>query len=158
MSLATREQKAVVTDFCACRALWFFHAMKERIRIRLNKELPINSTENFTARQSSIGCCTSVTGANHLLGDTQNLLSLAKNASRLLLMRSSLMPLQQATARCKSYLTVLACYTVISPAKSHSISLRTSSVGRPFPSRYISLVRAASTVLSWPLTTPASIS
>ena len=38
MSLATREQKAVVTDFCACRALWFFHAMKERIKIRLNKE------------------------------------------------------------------------------------------------------------------------
>ena len=38
MSLATREQKAVVTDFCVCRALWFFHAMKERIRIRLNKE------------------------------------------------------------------------------------------------------------------------
>ena len=30
MSLATREQKAVVTDFCACRALWFFYAMKER--------------------------------------------------------------------------------------------------------------------------------
>ena len=38
MSLATREQKAVVTDFCACRALWFFHAMKERIKIRLNNE------------------------------------------------------------------------------------------------------------------------
>ena len=32
MSLATREQKAVVTDFCACRALWFFHAMKEHIK------------------------------------------------------------------------------------------------------------------------------
>ena len=38
MSLATREHKAVVTDFCVCRALWFFHAMKERIKIRLNKE------------------------------------------------------------------------------------------------------------------------
>ena len=50
MSLATREQKAVVTDFCACRALWFFHAMKERIKQVENKELPINNTENFTAR------------------------------------------------------------------------------------------------------------
>ena len=36
MSLATREQKAVVTDFCACRALWFFHAMKERIKIKID--------------------------------------------------------------------------------------------------------------------------
>ena len=36
MSLATREQKAVVTDFCACRALWFFHAMKERIRFKID--------------------------------------------------------------------------------------------------------------------------
>ena len=35
MSLATREQKAVVTDFCVCRALWFFHAMKERIRFKI---------------------------------------------------------------------------------------------------------------------------
>ena len=34
----------------------------------------------------------------YLLHHTQNLLSLAKNASRLLLMRSSLMPLQQAAA------------------------------------------------------------
>ena len=51
MSLATREQKAVVTDFCACRALWFFHAMKERIKQVENKELPINNTDNFIARQ-----------------------------------------------------------------------------------------------------------
>ena len=32
MSLATREQKAVVTNFVLCRALWFFHAMKEHER------------------------------------------------------------------------------------------------------------------------------
>ena len=68
MSLATREQKAVVTDFCACRALWFFHAMKERIRIRLNKERLTGHRKLYSKTISPIECCTSVTGANHLLG------------------------------------------------------------------------------------------
>ena len=99
MSLATREQKAVVTDFCACRALWFFHAMKERIRIRLNKEKLTGHREVYSNTISSIEYYTSITGATHLLGRTQNLLSLAKSASRLLLMRSSLMPIQQAATR-----------------------------------------------------------
>ena len=71
MSLATREQKAVVTDFCACRALWFFHAMKERIRIRLNKEKLTGHRGVYSKTISSIGYYTSITGANHLQGRTK---------------------------------------------------------------------------------------
>ena len=70
MSLATREQKAVVTDFCVCRALWFFHAMKERIKIRLNKEKLTGHRGVYSNTISSIEYYTSITGANHLLGRT----------------------------------------------------------------------------------------
>ena len=39
MSLATREQKAVVTDFCACRAFLLLLSDKKEIKeIRLSKE------------------------------------------------------------------------------------------------------------------------
>ena len=64
MSLATREQKAVVTDFCACRALWFFHAMKERIRIRLNKERLTGHRGVYSNTISSIERCTYVAKAH----------------------------------------------------------------------------------------------
>ena len=64
MSLATREQKAVVTDFCACRALWFFHEMKERIRIRLNKERLTGHRGVYSNTISSIERCTYVAKAH----------------------------------------------------------------------------------------------
>ena len=70
MSLATREQKAVVTDFCACRALWFFHAMKEHIKIRLSKERLTGYRGVYSKTISSIEYYTSITSANHLLGRT----------------------------------------------------------------------------------------
>ena len=63
MSLATREQKTVVTDFCACRALWFFHAMKERIRIVLNKEKLTGHRRVYSNTISFIEYYTGITGA-----------------------------------------------------------------------------------------------
>ena len=71
MSLATREQKAVVTDFCACRALWFFHAMKERIRIRIKQRKTHGPPKTIEQDISSIEYYTGITGSNHLLGRTQ---------------------------------------------------------------------------------------
>ena len=67
MSLATREQKAVVTDFCACRALWFFHAMKERIKIRLNNEKLTGHRGVYSNTISSIEYYTSITGATSFI-------------------------------------------------------------------------------------------
>ena len=76
MSLAPRKQKAVVTDFCACRALWFFHAMKERIKIRLNNEKLTGHRGVYSNTISSIEYYTSITSATLFIRHTQNLLSL----------------------------------------------------------------------------------
>ena len=84
---------------CVCKQTCSFLSNKKEIKeIRLNKERHTGHRKLYSKTISSIEYYTSITGATHLLGRTQNLLSLAKSASRLLLMRSSLMPLQQAAA------------------------------------------------------------
>ena len=70
MSLATREQKAVVTDFCACRAfLLLFERQKGDTKIRLNKE-------KLTGHRGAWSKHPSFAGEPVLTGRTQNLLSL----------------------------------------------------------------------------------